>query len=300
MTSPLNPDSVMKGLDIFCGGGTLGRGLEDGGAVKMEWAVDYFREAIHTYRANVEDPEHVKLFYGSVNDYLSQAMKGKRSSFIAQKAEVDLIAAGSPCQGFSLANKFKTKDESVINVSMVASVVSFVDFYRPKYAILENVPNMANCGAKDQENNVFAQVLSSLVGMGYQVRPYLLDAWNFGCPQSRTRLFVSITAPGLTPLSDPPQSHSHPDGVKARALGKTANGLPLGTRYWDLTPFEYVTIKEATRDLPSNQHGKLTCIPHPDHRLSRNISALNQGRMECVPKYPEGMNFIKAFHRGVM
>ena len=298
MASPLNP--VMRGLDIFCGGGTLGRGLEDGGSVKMEWAVDYFREAIHTYRANVEDTENVKLFYGSVNDYLSQAMKGKRSNLIAQNGEVDLIAAGSPCQGFSLANKFKTEDNSLINVSMVASVVSFVDFYRPKYAILENVPNMANCGAKDQENNVFAQVLSSLVGMGYQAQPYLLDAWNFGCPQSRTRLFVSITAPGLTPLPDPPQSHSHPDGVTARALGKTANGLPLGTRYWDLTPFEYVTIKEATRDLPPNQHGKTTCIPHPDHRLSRNVSALNQGRIECVPKHPEGMNFIKAFHRGVM
>lgn len=292
----------MRGLDIFCGGGTLGRGLEEGGSVKMEWAVDYFREAIHTYRANADDPDNAKLFYGSVNDYLSEAMKGKRGNgnLIAQRGEVDVIAAGSPCQGFSLANKTRNTDASQINISMVASAVAFIDFYRPKHAILENVPNMAKCGEVDQQNNVFAQILCSLVAMGYQVRPYLLDAWNFGSPQSRTRLFISVTAPGLTPLPDPPQSHSHPAEVKARALGKTANGLPLGVRYWDLIPFEYATIHEATKDLPLNRHGKLTSIPHPDHRPSKNMSALHQGRIECVPKNPEGSNFIKAYQRGVM
>ena len=298
--SATSPRPVMRGLDIFCGGGTFGRGLEEGGAVEMEWAVDYFREAIHTYRANVDGPENVKLFYGSVNDYLSRAMKGEGGNLIAQLGEVEVIAAGSPCQGFSQINMTKSRNASLINISMVASVVSFVDFYRPKYALLENVLGMAKCGPKNQESNVFAQVVCALVGMGYQVRPYILDAWNFGAPQSRTRLFISIAAPGLTPLPDPPQSHSHPPGVKGRALGKTANGLPLGTRYWDLTPFEYITIKEATRDLPLNQHGKLTCIPHPDHRLSRNMSALNQGRIECVPKYPDAMNFVKAVKLGVM
>lgn len=291
----------MKGLDIFCGGGTFGRGLEDGGAVEMRWAVDYFREAIHTYRANARGPEETKLFYGSVNDYLSQAMRGERdNSLIAQQGEVEVIAAGSPCQGFSSINLTKSNNASLINVSMVASVVSFIDFYRPKYALLENVLGMARSDSKHQDDNVFAQVICALVGMGYQVRPFILDAWNFGAPQSRTRLFISIAAPGLTPLPDPPQSHSHPVGVNARALGKTANGLPMGTRYWCSTSFEHITIEEATSDLPLNQHGKSTCIQHPDHRLSRNISALNQGRIECIPKHPKGMNFVKAVKLGVM
>lgn len=295
------PCPSMKGLDIFCGGGTFGRGLEDGGAVEMRWAIDYFREAIHTYRANARDPEETKLFYGSVNDYLSQAMRGERdNNLIAQPGEVEVIAAGSPCQGFSSINMTKSSNASLINVSVVASVVSYVDFYRPKYALLENVPGMARSNSKHQDDNVFAQVICALVGMGYQVRSFLLDAWNFGAPQSRTRLFISIAAPGLTPLPDPPQSHSHPIGLKARALGKTANGLPTGTRYWGPTSFEHITIEEATKDLPLNQHGKSTCIRHPDHRLSRNVNALNQGRIECIPKHPKGMNFIKAVKLGVM
>jgi len=294
------PRSPMRGLDIFCGGGSFGRGLEDGGAVEMGWAVDYFREAIHTYKANART-EDTKLFYGSVNDYLSQAIRGKRDNpLVAQQGEVEVIAAGSPCQGFSSINLTKDNYASLINVSMVASVVSFIDFYRPKYALLENVLGMTKCDPKQQDDNIFAQVICALVGMGYQVRPFILDAWNFGAPQSRTRIFISIAAPGLTPLPDPPQSHSHPIGINARALGKTANGLPMGTRYWDSTPFEYITIEEATNDLPLNRHGKLTCIQHPDHRPNKNVNALNQGRIECIPKHPKGMNFVKAVKLGVM
>ena len=301
---PLTPSSIpiMRGLDIFCGGGSLGRGLEDGGAVKMEWAVDYFREAIHTYRANAHDPKEIKLFYGSVNDYLSQAMKGQKSSLIAQFGEVGIVAAGSPCQGFSQANQRKMTDQSLVNISMVASVVSFVDFYRPKYALLENVLGMVKCGnsSKPEEPNVFAQILCALVGLGYQVRPYLLDAWNYGSPQSRTRVFFSITAPGLTPLPDPPHSHSHPSDVKARGLGKAANGLPFAERYDEATPFTYTTIGEATKDLPRNEDGKVDCIPFPDHRNTRATSSVNQVRISQIPKHPRGMSFIRAVNLGWM
>ena len=296
--APCHP--ILSGLDIFCGGGNLGRGLEEGGAVQFKWAVDNFKEAIHTYKANVKDPNNTQLFYGSVNDFLRQAMEGRGGKLVAQAGEVEVISAGSPCQGFSIANQRKGSDRSLLNVSMVASVVSYVDFYRPKYAFLENVLGMAKCGVNGKTENVFAQVICALVGMGYQVRPSTLDAWSFGSPQSRTRLFISIAAPGLTPLTDPPQSHSHPGGIPGRSLGKTANGLPLGSRYWDLTPFEYVTIGEATRDLPVNADAKTTSISFPDHRVTRSFSALNQTKISCVPRFPRGMSFVKAARRGLM
>ena len=288
----------LKGLDIFCGGGNLGRGLEEGGAVEFKWAVDYFKEAIHTYKANAKQPS-TQYFYGSVNAFLRKAMNGRGGKVVAQAGEVEVISAGSPCQGFSLANHRRGNDRSLLNISMVASVVSYIDFYRPKYAFLENVLGMAKCGVDGKRENVFAQVICALVGLGYQLRSSTLDAWSFGSPQSRTRLFISIAAPGLTPLSDPPQSHSHPAGIVGRSLGKTANGLPLGSRYWDLTPFEYVTIGQATKDLPSTD-GKTSCIPFPDHRITRSLSILNQIKISCVPRYPRGMSFIKAVNRGLM
>ena len=150
----------------------------------------------------------------------------------------------------------------------------------------------------DKDQNVFAQILCALVALGYQVRPFILDAWNFGSPQSRTRIFVSIAAPGLMPLQDPPQSHSHPEGIKDRALGRTANGLPLGQRYWGPTPFRNITIQEATKDLPLNDDGKVDCIPFPDHRLMLKVSPINQSLICQVPKHPHGMSFIKAVKLG--
>ncbi|KAL9000892.1 MAG: hypothetical protein Q9169_000647 [Polycauliona sp. 2 TL-2023] len=288
----------LRGLDIFCGGGDLGRGLEESQAVKNEWAVDYFTEAIHTYHANTQRP--TQLYNGSVNDYLYQAINARGAGKIAQQGQVEVIAAGSPCQGFSVANHRYTSNQSLLNISMVASVVAFVDFYRPKYVVMENVLGMANCGPKraGQDNNVFAQVLCALVGLGYQVRPMILDAWNFGAPQGRTRLFISAAAPGLSPLARPPPSHCHPDTVIGRSLGKTANGLPFGSREWEPTPFEYVTMGEATEDLPENVDARTACIPYPDHRVTGKLSALDEVRLRCVPRFPPGMTFVKSAQQG--
>lgn len=297
--APAATQEPMRGLDIFCGGGNFGRGLEEGGAVRMDWAVDYFNEAIHTYHANSRTP--TKLYNGSVNNYLYDAIHGRRPKIVAQKGEVVLISAGSPCQGFSSANRLYANDSSLLNISLVASVVAFVDFYRPKYLIMENVLGMASGGGGSKgvrQSNVFAQVLCVLVGLGYQVRPMLLDSWNFGAPQGRSRLFVTATAPGLAMLDIPPASHSHPESVIGRSLGKTANGLPFGAREWTPTPFEYTTIGEATSDLPCNPDGRTACISCPDHRVTKTFSALDNVRLSCVPRFPPGMTFVKAAKLG--
>lgn len=290
------PQRIMKGLDMFCGGGNFGRGLEEGGAVRFDWAVDWYNQAIHTYKANLPTQNQTKLFRGSVNHYLSQALEGKGGNLIARLGEVEVICAGSPCQGFSLANPKKGNDRGLLNESMVASVLAFIDFYRPKYALMENVKGMA---LGDEKLNVLAQVVCCLVGMGYQVRTSCLDAWSFGSPQKRSRVIITIAAPGLTPLSEPAQTHSHPDGVWGGSLGKTANGVPTASRTTDRTPFEYVTSAEATKDLPATD-ARTACIPFPDHRMNRNLPIVNWVRVSCVPRFPGGNSFIKAFKQGYM
>ena len=89
--------SPLRGLDIFCGGGNFGRGLEEAGAVRFDWAVDWCKEAIHTYKANLKPENQPHLFYGSVNHYLTQVMQGIGADSVAKCDEVEVIAAGSPC-----------------------------------------------------------------------------------------------------------------------------------------------------------------------------------------------------------
>ena len=286
----------LKGLDIFCGGGNFGRGLEEGGAVHFQWAVDWDKAAIHSCMANLKEGDQTNLFYGSVNDYLSQAMQGNGGPAVAQRGEVEMIAAGSPCQGFSNANPLKGNDRSLFNISMIASVVAFIDFYRPKYALMENVKGMAS--GPDTEN-ILALVISALVGLGYQVRTFALDAWSFGSPQSRTRIFISIAAPGITPLPEPPPTHSHPVNIRAASLGKLANGLRSSSRYTAQTPFEYVSSADATKDLPVTD-SRTSCIQFPDHRMSKALSTEKRVLIGSIPRFPGGGTFITATKRGYM
>ncbi|KAI4135828.1 MAG: hypothetical protein LQ347_000331 [Umbilicaria vellea] len=292
------PQKSLRGLDLFSGGGNFGRGLEEGGALQMKWAVDWNKWAMHSYRANMPAPDGVKLFYGSANDFFARALNGVASDLIPPLGDVDFISAGSPCQGFSNANQKQGSDQSLRNSSMVASVASHIDLYRPQYAILENVPSMASSNANHR--NPFAQMLCALVGMGYQVQQFHLDAWSFGNPQSRSRLFILATAPGLEPPPKPPLTHSHPKHTANRSLGRAANGHRFGQRYWAPTPLDYVTIGEATADLTDNQDGRVPCIPFPDHQTTRNESTLTRIMIDHIPQFPRSQSFVKACKFGYM
>ena len=288
----------LKVLDLFCGGGNFGRGIEEGGAAEVKWAVDYDTIAMHSYRANLVNPEHVGLFLGSVNDYLAKAMQGEYSDLIARRGKVDMIIAGSPCQGFSNLNKNKSDAKGQRNQSMVAAVAAFIDFYRPKYALLENVLGMAH---KKKDKNAFSQMLCTLVGMGYQVHSFSLDAWTFGSPQSRSRLFISVTAKGLVPLERPLASHSHPTNIRNRSLGTAANGIPFGQRDLEaITPMSYVTMQEATSDLPYNHDARVTSVRFPDYKVVTHQYTESRLRLSCIPRYPNHKGLLYARSEGFM
>ena len=70
---------VLKGMDLFCGGGNFGRGLEEGGVVQMKYAVDFDDAPLHSYRANMKHPDDTKLYLGSINNYLQDAIEGRYS-----------------------------------------------------------------------------------------------------------------------------------------------------------------------------------------------------------------------------
>ena len=130
-------------MSLFSGGGSLDRGLEEGGAVVFNSAVDFSQHAMHTQRANSKNPEAMSLFCGSVDDHFNAALKGNRPNIIPQVGDVDLIAAGSPCPGFSALQRNFLSEQSLRNASHITTFCSYVDLYRPLYGVLENVVNMS-------------------------------------------------------------------------------------------------------------------------------------------------------------
>ncbi|KAK4947169.1 hypothetical protein LTR10_013940 [Elasticomyces elasticus] len=297
---PAAPRRKLRGMGIFCGGGNLDRGLEDSGVAEFDYAVDWAEHALHSYRAASQNPT-AHYFLGSVDDYLALALAGSTKVNIARIGAVELFTAGSPCPGFSALNGNKLSEQSLKNASMVASVVAYVDFYSPKYFVLENVVTMTQGMGAKKDENVFSQVLASLVALGYQVQQFLMDAWSYGSCQQRSRVFIIASAPGLQPLSAPAHTHDHPSNTpfKVRTLGRSSNGLPFGKRRDEFVPFSHVSLAEACKDLPfiGDAQTRL-CTTFPDHRTPTDEKGTSRSRIAMVPVLPEGMGLVQAVRAG--
>jgi DNA (cytosine-5)-methyltransferase 1 len=298
----VDAESRLKGMGIFCGSGSFDRGLEEGGGLEFKWGVDWAERALHSYRANTGKPQSLNLFLGSVNDYLGKAIQGTKDSRIAAVGDVDVLAAGSPCPGFSVLQQDRNSVQSLRNCSLVASVCSYVDFYMPKYLVLENVIGMARNPGNAKDLNVFSQVLCCLVSMGYQVQQLLMDPGHYGSCQSRQRIFILATAPNYQAPTPPPQTHTCTElETYTRAIGYASNGLPFGKRKYDVCPFVSLTAKEAFQDLPDIGESHVqTCISAPDHRTCRFESSHKRALIQMIPRWPYGQSFIKAVKAGKM
>ena len=110
-----------------------------------------------------------------------------------RKGEVDLLCGGPPCQGFSLLNSFSEGDAARFKNSLISTYLSYCDFFRPKYFILENVKNFAQFG----NGQILRLCIRALVLMGYQCQFGVLQAGNFGVPQNRRRAILLAAAPDV-------------------------------------------------------------------------------------------------------
>jgi hypothetical protein len=72
-------------------------------------------------------------------------------------------------QGFSGMNRFNQSTWSKVQCEMILAFLSFADYFRPKYFLLENVKNFVTFN----KGQTFRLTLASLLEMGYQV--YKMD-----------------------------------------------------------------------------------------------------------------------------
>ena len=160
-------------LDLFCGCGGLSYGFIEAG-YNVVLGIDHWKDAITTFENNHKDA------VGLVADLFSETPEQ-----ISQKTgieNVDIIVGGPPCQGFSIAGKRIIDDE---RNQLYKSFVHFVDFYRPKAFILENVPNIVSMGKGIVKDNI----IEDFEDLGYKVVYKVLMASDFGVPQNRKRAF---------------------------------------------------------------------------------------------------------------
>lgn len=75
---------------------------------------------------------------------LASKLDEKDLSNLPLPGQVDFINGGPPCQGFSGMNRFNTSTWSKVQCEMILAFLSFADYFRPRYFLLENVRNFVS------------------------------------------------------------------------------------------------------------------------------------------------------------
>ena len=97
---------------------------------------------------------------------------------------LDLLCAGWPCQGNSIAGSRKGMQDE--RSGLWSEVRRLIGLFRPRWFVGENVPGLFSVrGGRD-----FWTVISNLDSFGYCVAWDVLDSQNFGLAQRRKRVFL--------------------------------------------------------------------------------------------------------------
>lgn len=164
-------------IDLFSGCGGLSLGFEIAG-FKSLLAIDNWQDALDTYAYNRPGS---KTLCGDLAQIDPNAIKSQLGI-----ESVDVIIGGPPCQGFSVAGKRIIDDK---RNTLYKSFVRFVEVFKPKAFLMENVPNILSIG----KGIVKEEVLKDFSSIGYTIEYKVALASNYGVPQNRKRaVFVGF------------------------------------------------------------------------------------------------------------
>jgi DNA (cytosine-5)-methyltransferase 1 len=194
----------MRALDVFCGVGGSSAGARAAG-FEIAGAIDMWSLATETFVANFRGTHVVT----------SRLEDAHLPSLKKRTGQIDLLLASPECTSHTCAKGSGPRSEA--SRATALQVVRYADAFKPRWIVVENVVHMRPWSRYDT-------LLSRLKGLGYHVAEQVLEASDYGVPQSRRRLFI---------VAD----RLHPPGlVRRKHVGRkpTARSIldPVGTWRW--------------------------------------------------------------------
>ena len=188
--------------------------------------------------------------------------------------KADLMLGGFPCPGFSVAGPRLLDDPR--NFLYIHYIRALIDS-KPKFFIAENVKGlMTMAGGK-----VLTQIKEDFTAAGYHVEVNLVNAKNYGVPQSRERVFII----GI-------RNDLFEQGVEYHLPEITNSNT-------DETKDDLITLKEAIGDLPVDPEryfeGSYSSMYMSRNRKKswNDVSFTIQASARQAPQYPGGLPMKK-------
>lgn len=212
------------GIDLFAGAGGLSLGFEAAG-FDIVAAVEL--DPIHCAAHKFNFP-HTETICKSVVDVTGDELR-KRAGI--GKREIDVIFGGAPCQGFSLIGKRAMDDP---RNQLVHHFVRLVQELKPKYFVFENVKGLT----VGTHRRFLQEIVEAFQGCDYELQlPYkVLNAADYGVPQSRQRLFLMGARKGL-------QLPSYPEPTHRVTVNEAIRDIPEAESFPELLDRDWVKAK---------------------------------------------------------
>lgn len=217
----------LKAIDMFCGCGGISAGLRQTG-FKIIAGADIEPKYLDTFTHNFPDAV-------TIQDDLSKLEPANFIKKVGRKnCEIDLLAGGPPCQGFSKNVPRKYRYLTDPNNLLIKTFLDYCEALKPTMVLMENVAEMKN-GFKQVYSE---EILERLNKEGYTVTHAVLNSADYGVPQRRRRAFFLANNLGIE-FKIPKSTHS--SATSQQQLFSSPS---------------HVTIREAISDLPSLKHGE--------------------------------------------
>lgn len=249
---------VVRGnaVELCCGMGGIGIGLAASGYQVVK-AYDSWQPAVGIYNHNAQ--QNIASLCDILSDAGFNMIKRDKPAF----KELELLAAGPPCKGFS---QIRNGHHQPSPHNRVLSVLpQYIGLLRPRLVLIENVPDLV----RHENGSTFRRLIKKLVRPGprrlqYRVEWGIYDAALFGTPQARRRIFIFCIRHGSGAESLPEDS---PDLRLLYAILRHGGEIPeelkvFARRLADPNDQSMTTCLQALCDLPRLGPGQPE-IPRP-------------------------------------
>lgn len=185
---------MYKAISFFSNAGIGDLGVEQAG-VQVVYANELLQKRADTYKLN---HPHTHVECKDINQINEEDFTLMKSLY---EDELFLLVATPPCQGVSAAGK---RDKFDIRNQLIKPTVKAIKEHMPLWVWLENVQGYQHATIPDTEDIVedddtyerikIVDFLEKYLGpLGYKIAFKVLDAKDYGVPQSRKRMITILT-----------------------------------------------------------------------------------------------------------
>ncbi len=221
------PSNKIKAVDFFCSAGGVTCGFKQAG-IDVLGGIDIDPACKLTYEKN-NDAQYLCADVSHLNkEKVAEVFKIKQN-------QDDLIFVGcSPCQYYSNIKTDKSKSKKTR--LLLADFQEFVDYYRPGYIFIENVP-----GLDTKPESPLGQFKKFLKENSYVFDDGVVNAKYYGVPQNRRR-YVLIATRVKAKIELPKENRNAINTVR-QAIGDCNKFKPIEHGTTDSSSFAHSTAR---------------------------------------------------------